>query len=78
MGVGTKLRAIREAKDIGRAVAAVGSGLPYDTLIAIETERIKSPGWDKIEKLASYYGISMEELRSNSGREVTHDNILRK
>lgn len=63
MAVGKKLRAIREAQGKKREEAAVGAGVSYGTLIQVELEKIKHPSFTIVEKLANYYGISIDELR---------------
>jgi transcriptional regulator with XRE-family HTH domain len=56
------LKSIRDKKKLTQEQLAELSGVDQSTISALETERMKSPSWQIVAKLANALGVQPEKL----------------
>ncbi|MCL4304321.1 helix-turn-helix domain-containing protein [bacterium] len=57
--IGLRLRALREAAGLSRAELARGSGVDEQWVAKVETNKIESPGIDKLQAIAAYLRVDL-------------------
>lgn len=57
---GSKLRFLRENAELTQEALAKKAGIARVTLTRMETDAIKDPGWQMIQRLAAALGVSCE------------------
>ncbi len=63
--IGSKIKALRKAKEMTQEELARRADIPYATLLKIENDSVKNPTVNTIQKLAEALGVSIDKLVNN-------------
>jgi transcriptional regulator with XRE-family HTH domain len=70
MGRSEKIEQLMKARKVSRYRLSKDTGIPYTTLTQIINSRTKSPQIEALEKVADYFGVSLDYLRGESASSI--------
>lgn len=60
--IGSKIKAWRAKKDLTQDELSKKAGIPYPTLVKIESDAVLNPSIDTVTKIAAGLGVSVDDL----------------
>jgi transcriptional regulator with XRE-family HTH domain len=60
--IGDNIKKFRKKKDLSQDNLARAAGIPYTTLIKIESSVVKKPSVQNVAKIAKALGVNIEKL----------------